>query len=464
MGIMSFFGRNSQDSDKKEVNNKFNEAFFKFIGGMFTDYDDKGETYLDSGYNINPVIYSVINQQAKKTAAVPCYIKKVKDENSRKQLTKLKHATNYNMSTAQSVKQLLLESKAYDKGDKDFPLARPNPLQTWAEVRELYKTMMKTNGNFYLYMVTRSHPQNMGEPLEVYVLPSQYTQIVIKDNVGLEPNSNPISYYLVNLGDQFIQFECENVIHIKYANPNYGNSGEHLYGQSPLRAALKNMQSMNVFLDLNIKTGKSGGAFGLIHGKGVTLREGQAKAVKDKLLEMDASTENLAKIAAVSQEMGFTRLSLTADEMKPFEYLKYDEKQICNVLGWKDKLLNNDEGSNFGEYLKTLRKQVITDDIMPDLELLGQALNDQFLPRFSGYEGCELVHDPSELPEMQTDMGELTTWLDRALKSGAITRNEYRIALRYMALEDPNMDIVTVSEGIISLKDALENPFNSIDG
>ena len=341
MGIMSFFGRNSQDSDKKEVNNKFNEAFFKFIGGMFTDYDDKGETYLDSGYNINPVIYSVINQQAKKTAAVPCYIKKVKDESSRKQLTKLKHATNYNMSTAQSVKQLLLENKAYDKGDKDFPLVRPNPLQTWAEVRELYKTMMKTNGNFYLYMVTRSHPQNMGEPLEVYVLPSQYTQIVIKDNVGLEPNSNPINYYLVNLGDQFIQFEYENVIHVKYANPNYGNSGEHLYGQSPLRAALKNMQSMNVFLDLNIKTGKSGGAFGLIHGKGVTLREGQAKAVKDKLLEMDASTENLAKIAAVSQEMGFTRLSLTADEMKPFEYLKYDEKQICNVLGWKDKLLNN---------------------------------------------------------------------------------------------------------------------------
>jgi len=465
MGIRSFFGLNSQDTDKKEENNKFNEAFFKLIGGMFTAYDDKGETYVDKGYNINPTVFSVISQQAKKTSSVPSYIKKVKDDSSRKQLRRLKKATNYDISPSQSVKQIILERKAYDdKGDKDFPLVRPNPLQTWNEIEELYKTMMKLNGNFYLYMVTRSHPQNMGEPLEVYVLPSQYTQIVLKDNIGLEPNSNPISHYMLTMGDQFVEFPCENVIHVKYPNPNYGNEGEHLYGQAPLRAALKNLQSTEVFLNLNIKTGKSGGAYGLIHGKGTTLNEGQASAVKDKLLEMEASSDNLAKIAAVSHEMGFTRLSLTADEMKPFEYLKYDEKQVCNVLGWKDKLLNNDEGSNFGEYLKTLRKQVITDDIMPDLELLAAALNDRFLPRFKGYEGCELIYDPSELPEMQSDMGELTTWLDRALKSGVITRNEYRTALNYLESDDENMNVITVAEGTMSLNDALENPFNNIDG
>ena len=465
MGIKSFFGLNSQDSDKKEVRNKFNEAFFKLIGGMYTAYDDNGETYVEKGYNINPTVFSVISQQAKKTSAVPYYIKKVKDESSRKQLVRLKSATKYNMSTSQSVKQAILESKAYeDKGDKDFPLDRPNPLQTWEEIHEMYKTFMKLNGNFYMYMVTRSHPKNMGQPLEVYVLPSQYTQIVLKDNISLEPNSDPISHYMLTMGDQFVEFPSENIIHIKYPNPNYGNSGEHLYGQAPLRAALRNLQADDLALDMNIKTLKSGGAYGLIHGKGVTLQEGQAAAVKDKLLEMEASSENLAKIAAVSQEMGFTRIGLTTDEMKPFEYLKFNEKEICNVLGWKDKLLNNDEGSNFGEYLKTLRKQVITDDIMPDLNLLASALNDKFLPRFSGYENCEQVYDPSELPEMQSDMGELTTWLDRALKSGVITRNEYRIALRYMEHEDANMDVITVAEGTMSLEDALENPFNSIDG
>ena len=98
--------------------------------------------------------------------------------------------------------------------------------------------------------------------------------------------------------------------------------------------------------------------------------------------KIDNSLNNdLSKIAGSSAEIGFTRLSLTSDELKPFDYLKFDTKQICNVLGWSDKLLNSDEGAKY-DNIGYARRMAITDNIQPDLKLLANALNTQFLPYF----------------------------------------------------------------------------------
>lgn len=455
-------GRYLFQAGKTEIN-KYNEAFYSWFGGGLTLYDTQAETYIKKGYNSIPTVFAVISQQAKKTSAVPSYIKQIKDKGARKDLRTFVKATNYNYTPPQKLKSLILENKAFvEKGDKPFPLERPNPLQTWNEIEELYKTMMKLTGNCFIYMVTRSQIDNMGEPLEVYILPSQYTQIVLKDANSIDvTNRSPIDYYTLIYGASYIDFEAENVIHIKYPNPNFGTNGEHLYGMSPLKPALRNIQSSNEALDLNIKTLQNGGAFGFIHSKGsVPLTPEQAKEIKSRLKEMKANSGDLSKIEGVTGELGFTRVSLTPEELKPFDYLRFSEKEICNVLGWKDKLLNNDEGSNYGAYMSELRKQVITDDVMPDLRLLSAALNDKFLPRFKGYENCELIYDPSELPEMQTDIVELTKWLNDALDRGVINRDEYRLAINYTQLESKEMQAFTVANPVITLKDSLDDSFS----
>ena len=87
-----------------------------------------------------------------------------------------------------------------------------------------------------------------------------------------------------------------------------------------MRAALRNIESSNSAMELNIKTLKSGGAFGFIHGKGPAgITQAQAKELKERLIEMNASPENLGKIAGVSAELGFQRISLTSEELKPFD-------------------------------------------------------------------------------------------------------------------------------------------------
>jgi len=145
---------------------------------------------------------------------------------------------------------------------------------------------------------------------------------------------------------------------------------------------------------------------------------------------------------------------LTADELKPFDYLEYDQKAICNVLHWDDKLLNSDMGAKYDNYKVALRR-AITSGISPNLRLLEEAFNTEILPKFKGYESTVLMFDETQLPEMQEDMEKLTKWLNDALDRGVINRNEYRLAINYTELQMPEMEAHTVSMNTIELTDAI---------
>ncbi len=452
--IVSFFKR---DENKNKTSNKYNEAFFGLVGDAGSGYDDKAKTYIDEGYNVNSIVYSIVNQQARKSASIPFHVKKVEDEQKSK--TFLQEIKRKNVTDPQ-VKILVnrLKKKAFKQEQTfEMPLKKPNVFQSWPEFISLYKTFLKLTGNVYIYMVAPEGGYNKGEPIAFYLLPSHLINIVLKPNANMLLDENPIAFYRLIEGAVFKDFKEENVIHIKYSNPNFSVDGEHLYGQSPLKSALKNIESSNEGMSQNIKTLKNSGAYGFIHGKTTPLQPEQATELKDRLKEMDDNPARLSRIAGVSAEVGFTRLTLTTDELKPFEFLKYDEKQLCNVLGWSDKLLNNDDGSKY-KNVEEFRKQVVTDDIMPDLELLERAFNEKVLPRYKKYQNTVIYFDASNLPEMQLDMSTLTSWLTKALKDAVISRAEYRDALNYPASDDPLMDLFTTPGKLNTLEDALKEP------
>jgi HK97 family phage portal protein len=452
--ISAAFGR----EPIKFTYNKYNEAFFSMLGGGFTNYDTNGQSYLDNGYNVNPIVFSVIKQQATKTSSIPYFIKKVEDKKAKSKLNMLLKATNNNLTPQQQIKKVILESKAFSDDILDMPLIVPNPLQTWTEFHDLYKTFLRLTGNVYMYIL-KPELREGADPIAIYLLPSHLTEIVLKANVSMLGVESPISHYILIQGNQYVDFKAENVIHVKFSNPNYDEDGRHLYGQSPLQAGLRNMQSSNKGLDLNIKTLQSGGAFGFIHGTKIPLSELQAKEIKERLSEMNTSTEDLAKITGMSAEVAFTRISLTTAELQPFEYLNYDQKQICNVLGWDDLLLNNDSGAKF-DNVDSARKRVVTDNIQPDLLLLQDAFNKYFLPLFKGYENTEIIYDISELPEMQQDTKTMVDWAVLLLDRGVLHRNEVRDIVTFAPVDDPNMEVYTVANDVLTLEEAIESEFN----
>lgn len=439
---------------KKTTHNKYLETFLSLLGSGYTSYDDNSKTYLEDGYGLNPDVYAIIQQMSTKTISIPYCVKRVKDDQSKSKLDRLRQSTKQQYTTQQFLKSKVLETKAFDEEELSFPLEKPNPTQSWSDIIGLYKTFIRTTGNFYLYMLSPDDGANKGVPLQCYVLPSHLIQIVLKNDANLMSDESPVSHYVMTEGSMFTEFEAENVIHVKLPNPFFDFEGSHLYGLSPLKSALKNIQSSNEALTNNVKTLQNGGAFGFIHSKGTPMTEQQAKSLKERMVEMDANPERLSKIAGVSAEIGFTRIALTTDELKPFDYLKHDQKAICNVLGWSDTLLNNDDGGKHDKQQIEARRVVI-DNIIPDLMLLEEALQNNFLPRFKGYENTVVDWDYSELPEMQKDLKTLSEWLNMALDRGVISRDEYRAAIRYPLIDSKEMKMHTVSMNLQSLEDAV---------
>jgi hypothetical protein len=434
--------------------NLFNESIYKLVGGLTSTYNRSLETLITKGYGENPDVNAIINQQASKTISVPYFIKEIDDKDAYKKLKKYPN----NPTFQQKLSISKLQKKAY-KTDSELPmpLERPNVNQSWSDIFFLYKVYLKACGNVYFYKQTISEGANAGNPLQLYILPTHWMQIVLKPNANMMSVDNPIDYYIMQQGNQMVRFPAENIIHIKRSNPFYDSTGSHLYGYSELMAAIRNIYSSNNGIDNNTKTMLNSGVYGFIHaGDGASpLSPEQGQSLKDRLIEMDNDSTRLSNIAGASAKLGFTRISLTTDELKPFDYLSYDRRTLANCLNWNVDLLNEEKnGSGFGvDTMNEARKRVITDNIKPDLDLLADYLNLEFIQKFKGYENTEICWDISELPEMQTDMSEMAKWINQV----PLTLNERREVFKYEEIEDEMMNEVYIPSGIVNINDPSVN-------
>lgn len=438
----------------KVARNFFNEAIYKFVGTLTTTYNNDLETLITKGYGENPDVNAIVNQQAQKTAIVPYVVKIVEDEKTYKRLKRFPNNPTY----SQKLKIKQLETKAY-KNDTElpFPLEKPNPTQTWSDIWQLYKIYLKVCGNVYFYKMAPEEGMNKGVPLQLYVLPAHWVQIVLKQGANMLSTESPIDYYILNHGDISIKFKVENIIHIKRPNPFFNLNGSHLYGYSELMAAIRNINSSNSFIDTNVKTSQNSGVYGFIHaGEGSTpLTAEQGKELKDRLIEMDNDNKRLSNIAGASAKIGFTRISLTTDELKPFDFLSNDRRILTNCLNWKVELLNEERsGSGFAvDSLIEARKQVITDNIKPDLDLLAEYLNKEFIQKFKGYEKAVIEWDITELPEMQPDMAKMADWINKV----PLTGNERRDVFNYEPSDNDLMEQIYIPNNIVNIDDVTIN-------
>lgn len=436
--------------------NKYNNTMFSFYGGGDAKYDPNKISYIENGYNVNPFVYSVVDARSSKFSSIPFEIKQIQDKVAVKQYNQIIKSTKYNLSPQQKLQLDQLQLKAYGE-IVDFKLTKPNPLNSWEEFEKLFEIYLATTGEVYIYKLCPELGADAGEPIALYLLPSHYMEIVMKNKWSREMLETPIKSYMLIEGDQYTEFKPEEIIHVKYANPNYDIQGTSLYGQSPLRSCYKNILSSNEALGLNIKAMRNGGAFGIIHAKGNTaLTETQAKALKQKLTDMDSGNGRLDKIAGISTEIGFTRLALNTDELKPFDYLGFDEKQICNALGWDAKLLNNDDGAKYDNY-KTAQKRVLINTIVPDLNIFASTFNKHILPLYKDYKGFEMCYNISDLPEMQEDMETLVNWVTKANDKGLLTKNEAREIMNLEPIDDDNMNKITCIDDVLTLEQSLDD-------
>lgn len=324
-------------------------------------------SYINDGFNLNPLIYSAIMYKVRAAAQV--------------------------------------RLRAYS-GDPDSPeilpyshplsrlLQRPNPYQSFAETHGLITTYLSLSGNAYLFIDregSRGGVPNALYPLRpdrVYLIPGEGT---IKGWLYRPPT------YSMAEGLPILP---EDMIHIKFPNP--GDEYEGLgYGLSPLSAAA---QSANIdnqatrYLKLFFDRGAM--PAGLLKFD-IPMTDEAVQEIKRRWRDIYGGVDNWTDIGVIDQGADYQKLGQDFSKLGMDQMDARDETRILGPFGVPPILLNTKYGmerstlSNYEEARKAFWQDTMAYELKLEL--------DAFQYFLQGDGGVFVDWDKSEVPALKVD-------------------------------------------------------------
>ena len=408
MGLFDFF-------TKKKINTLFPtipmNSQIAIERGVVTWQGADQRSFVDDGYVANDIVYSIIKLITDKAKIAPFHVYKVVDEKAAKKYKSLAAQKDINLKELET-----LHKKAYElyTGDQRLNelLKYPNEEDCWSDLVEQWCGFKLITGNSFIYGKLIEAGNNQGKPFELFALPSQYMAIIANINVFPPTRAGYQLYY-----GQMWSFDTKEILHDKYFNPQWGVTGGQLYGQSPLRAAAKNLTRSNEAKTAAVASFQNGGPAGVLFMNDErfdpTSSQAQAQALKTAVSQKGGSA-NFNSIAVSGYKVDWKQIGLSPVELNIIESEKWDLKALCNIYGVPSQLLNDSDSKTYnnqreGEKALTLRCAI------PLLNALTENLNRKLHTDW-GYKGTNLYvdYDISVFGELEANKSEQTEWLDKA--------------------------------------------------
>ena len=379
--------------------------------GIVTWQGADQRSFVDDGYVANDIVYSIIKLITDKAKIAPFHVYKVVDEKAAKKYKSLAAQKDINLKELET-----LHKKAYElyTGDQRLNelLKYPNEEDCWSDLVEQWCGFKLITGNSFIYGKLIEAGNNQGKPFELFALPSQYMAIIANINVFPPTRAGYQLYY-----GQMWSFDTKEILHDKYFNPQWGVTGGQLYGQSPLRAAAKNLTRSNEAKTAAVASFQNGGPAGVLFMNDErfdpTSGQAQAQALKTAVSQKGGSA-NFNSIAVSGYKVDWKQIGLSPVELNIIESEKWDLKALCNIYGVPSQLLNDSDSKTYnnqreGEKALTLRCAI------PLLNSLTENLNRKLHTDW-GYKGTNLYvdYDLSVYGELEANKAEQTDWLNTA--------------------------------------------------
>jgi HK97 family phage portal protein len=379
--------------------------------GIVTWQGADQRSFVDDGYVANDIVYSIIKLITDKAKIAPFHVYKVVDEKAAKKYKSLAAQKDINLKELET-----LHKKAYElyTGDQRLNelLKYPNEEDCWSDLVEQWCGFKLITGNSFIYGKLIEAGNNQGKPYELFALPSQYMAIIANINVFPPTRAGYQLYY-----GQMWSFDTKEILHDKYFNPQWGVTGGQLYGQSPLRAAAKNLTRSNEAKTAAVASFQNGGPAGVLFMNDErfdpTSGQAQAQALKTAVSQKGGAA-NFNSIAVSGYKVDWKQIGLSPVELNIIESEKWDLKALCNIYGVPSQLLNDSDSKTYnnqreGEKALTLRCAI------PLLNALTENLNRKLHSDW-GYKGTNLYvdYDLSVFGELEANKAEQTAWLNTA--------------------------------------------------
>jgi HK97 family phage portal protein len=408
MGLFDIFS-------KKKINTLFPtipmNSQIAIERGIVTWQGADQRSFVDDGYVANDIVYSIIKLITDKAKIAPFHVYRVVDEKAAKKYKSLAAQKDINLKELET-----LHKKAYElyTGDQRLNelLKYPNEEDCWSDLVEQWCGFKLITGNSFIYGKLIEAGNNQGKPFELFALPSQYMAIIANINVFPPTRAGYQLYY----GEMW-SFDTKEILHDKYFNPQWGVTGGQLYGQSPLRAAAKNLTRSNEAKTAAVASFQNGGPAGVLFMNDErfdpTSGQAQAQALKTAVSQKGGAA-NFNSIAVSGYKVDWKQIGLSPVELNIIESEKWDLKALCNIYGVPSQLLNDSDSKTYnnqreGEKALTLRCAI------PLLNALTENLNRKLHTDW-GYKGTNLYvdYDLSVFGELEANKAEQTAWLNTA--------------------------------------------------
>lgn len=422
--------------------NRLYQGLLQFTGGDYPILqDDNLKEHIHKGYLFNPDLYSVVNLITNSAKGVRWVLYEVKDQ---KKFRKYRHLPNeakqFQLDKVYRLKEQSLE-EVNDSSNQLYRLMdRPNPLQGWGEFIENVLGFKLVTGNSFVHGVILENGANAGLVNELWVMPSHYTKIVA--NKGFQ---SIVNGYQLEIGSKKVDFTAEEVLHIKYWNPDYEADGAHLYGLSPLRSATRVIQQSNDAYTAQASLLKNSGAQGILSVDPEHMNPETASQLEASYYNKYSGPAKKGKIIIAGAKMEWKQIGMSSVDLAILESQKYSLRDICNVYNVNSALLNDPDNKVYNN-VREARRALYMEKVIPELDGIKDELNRWLVSRYNEKTNKTyyLDYDLESIPALQQDMKLI---MEQVRDAWWITGNEKRLAMGYD--EDPTMDQYFIPAGLI---------------
>lgn len=436
MGLWNSFGSLFKAS-------KIHRQLFTYTSAYPRQNDD-AENAIEDGYMYNPDVYSVVNKITKASRTVKWQLYEIKDEDKAKEY----RANRLELKDINPIKLNQTKQLAYEEvKDTSVQLYRilknPNPMQSFADWIESTMGYKLTTGESFNYGVILENGKNQGLINEVWNMPSQLVDIQASKNKVIE------QYLLrVNNSNQMsAKFSADEVMHIKYWNPDYSTPEDSLRGLSPIRAGARVVRQSNDAYTANSALLQNSGASGVLSLDPDTVTEETAQALKRDYETQYSGAWNRGKIIIAGAKMDWTQIGLSPVDLNIIESQKMSLRDLCNIYGLSSVLFNDPDSQNSQSY-REARKALYMEVVFPELDSIRDMLNGWLVDRYNEINGTSyyIDYDINSVPAIQEDMKLI---VDRLWNAWWLTGNEKRNAMGFDA--DEAMDRFFIPTGMMPM-------------
>lgn len=402
-----------------------NTPGFRFIGGGLVPYDTDKLTYIEKGYRMNHMLYSVVKLIVDKAKAAPMAMYTVQDEQKYFEYQRLNKSvlagegvTGKTMIEMRDLRHKALKLDTSDGYMRDL-LETPNDTgQTMEKLNEALMTFYLVTGDYFEAGWTPlSGGLNKGKPSQLYELPSQWTWI------SADGRTLPLreSGYELTIGGR-LSFTAEDVSHCKMFNPVWDTTGTQLYGMSPIEAATLLLQAANLGTTREAKAMENAGADVVVYmDDPETMRQyqnfslDQMGLLKERWNAEQGGFLNAGKAVWSPTKLGVARMGISPVDLGMLPAAVQNLRWFCNLYNVPSQLMNDPENKTFSNTAEGQRA-LLYNAVLPLLNTRQKTFTYKLRQCPAYKNGRKVVEfDTSIYRELEINKNETVTWLDKSL-------------------------------------------------